>query len=152
MAGVGFTVMVKVDGVPGQLLAVGVTVMVAVIGVVPVFTALNDAMFPLPDAPNPMDGVLFAQAKDVPVTGPAKFMAAVGAPLHKVWFATAFTVGVGFTVIVKLIGVPGHPFAVGVTVIVDVMGVVPALAAVNAGIFPEPPPPNPMVVLLLLQL
>ena len=150
--GVGFTVIVNVSGVPGQVLAVGVTVMVAVTGTVPVFTALNEAIFPLPLAAKPMEGALFVQAKDVPATGPAKFTAAVGAPLHKVWFPTAFTDGVGFTVIVNTIGVPGHPLAVGVTVIVDVIAVVPPLVAVNAGIFTEPLAPKPMAVLLFVQL
>jgi hypothetical protein len=60
--GVGFTVMVNVSGVPGQPLAVGVAVMVAVTGAAPVFTALKDAMLPLPEAPNPMDGSLLVHA------------------------------------------------------------------------------------------
>lgn len=38
--GVGFTVMVYDEGIPGHVVA-GVTVMVAVIGVVPVFIAVN---------------------------------------------------------------------------------------------------------------
>jgi hypothetical protein len=37
---------------------------------------------------------------------------------------------VGFTVIVKVDGVPMHPFAVGVTVIVAATGDVPVLLAV----------------------
>jgi len=40
------------------------------------------------------------------------------------------TVGVGYTVMLKEEAVPGHPFAVGVTVMVVVMGVVPVLVAV----------------------
>ena len=42
----------------------------------------------------------------------------------------AFTVAVGFTVIVNVEAVPVHPFAVGVTVMVAVIGDVPALFAV----------------------
>lgn len=53
--------MVNVPGVPGHPLAVGVTVIVAVTGAVPVFTALKAAMFPLPVAPSPMDGSLLVQ-------------------------------------------------------------------------------------------
>jgi hypothetical protein len=37
---------------------------------------------------------------------------------------------VGFTVIVKIEGVPAQPFAVGVTVIVAIVGDVPVLIAV----------------------
>jgi hypothetical protein len=40
------------------------------------------------------------------------------------------TVAVGLTVIVNVVGVPVHPFAVGVTVIVAVMDDVDALFAV----------------------
>ena len=64
----------------------------------------------------------------------------------------AVTVGLGFTVIVKVTGVPLHPFADGVTVIVEVTGLVPVFVAVNTGIFPEPLAPRPMVVLLFVQL
>jgi hypothetical protein len=41
-----------------------------------------------------------------------------------------FAVAVGFTVTVNVEGVPVHPFAVGVTVIVAVIGDAPALFAV----------------------
>jgi hypothetical protein len=150
--GVGVTVMVNARGVPGHPLAVGVTVMVAVTGVAPAFTPLKAAMFPLPEAPKPMDGLLFVQAKDVPVMGPPKFTAVTGAPLHTVWLGTAFTVGVGFTVMVNEVGVPVQPAAVGVTVMVAVMGADVALAAVNERMFPLPEAPRPMAGLLLVQL
>ena len=45
----------------------GVTVMVAVIGVIPVLWAVKAGMFPEPLAPSPIDGVLFNQPYDVPV-------------------------------------------------------------------------------------
>ena len=53
--------------------------------------------------------------------------------------------------IVKVCGVPGHPFAVGVTVMVEVTGVVPAFTALNAAMLPEPDAASPMVALLLVQ-
>jgi hypothetical protein len=56
--GVGFTVMVNVCAVPGQPLAVGVTVTVAATGEVVVFVAVNEAIFPVPDAARPIEGVL----------------------------------------------------------------------------------------------
>jgi hypothetical protein len=47
------------------------------------------------------------------------------------------------------IGVPEHPFAVGVTVMVAITVVVPALVAVKDGIFPAPLPASPMDGVLL---
>ena len=63
---VGFTVMVKVLVSPVQFTLpfakVGVTTIVATTGAVPVFTAVNEAMFPVPDAPRPTLVVEFVQA------------------------------------------------------------------------------------------
>ena len=63
---VGFTVMVKVFVGPAQptepLVKVGVTTIVATTGEVPVFTAVNEAMFPVPDARSPIPGVSFVHA------------------------------------------------------------------------------------------
>jgi hypothetical protein len=44
-----------------------------------------------------------------------------------------------------------HPFAVGVTVIVDEIGEVVPLTAVNEGILPEPLAARPIAVLLFVQ-
>ena len=41
-----------------------------------------------------------------PVAGLVKFTAVVGDPLHTTWLATAFTVAVGLTVIVKVLDKP----------------------------------------------
>ena len=68
--------------------------------------AVNDGMVPVPLAPSPMDRLLLVQLYTVPATGPVNVTAVVAAPLHTVWLATVFTDGVGFTVMVKLIGVP----------------------------------------------
>ena len=59
--GRGLTVIVKEVGVPGQLLAVGVTVIVAVTGFAVALVAVKAAMFPLPLAARPMLVVLFVQ-------------------------------------------------------------------------------------------
>ena len=80
--------------------------MVAVTGAVPVLIALKEAMLPVPLAARPIDVVLLVQLYTVPGTAPLKVTAAVGAPLHTTWLGTLFTVGVGFTVMVKVIGVP----------------------------------------------
>ena len=68
--------------------------------------------------------------------------------------ALSDTVGtnVGFTVIVNDVDDPEQPLAFGVTVIVAVIGVEPALVAVKAGIFPFPLAASPIAVLLFVQL
>ena len=73
----------------------------AIIGLFPLFTALNEAILPDPEAANPMDVALFVQLNTVPATVPVNDTAVVGDPLHTTWFASAATVGVGFTVIVN---------------------------------------------------
>jgi hypothetical protein len=65
--------------------------------------------------------------------------------------AVTGTVGKGFTVIVKIIGVPLHPFATGVTVIVDTMFVVPVFVTVNEPILPVPLAAKPIAVLSFVQ-
>lgn len=72
---VGNTVMVKVRGVPMHPFAVGVTVMVAITGDVPVFEAVKDGMDPVPLPAKPIDGVLLVQTKVVPATGLPKVIA-----------------------------------------------------------------------------
>ena len=61
---------------------------------------------PVPLAARPMAVLLLVQLYTVPATGPAMVTAVVADPAHTVWFAIAFTAGVGFTVIVNVIGVP----------------------------------------------
>ena len=125
---------------------------VATTGVVPVFTAVKLAILPVPVAARPIVVLLLVQLYTVPVTAPAKVTAAVAAPLHTVWFAGCVTVGVGFTVIVNVIGVPGQPFATGVTVIVATTGTIPALVAVKLAILPVPEAARPILGVLFVQL
>ncbi len=78
------------------------------------FTPLNAAMLPLPEAGQSRSSAsLFVHAYVVPATGLVKFTAVVVAPLHTVWSLTLSTEGVGFTVISKLSLGPRHPLAVG---------------------------------------
>jgi hypothetical protein len=154
--GVGFTVIVNVTGVPGQPLAVGVTVIVAVIGNAVLFVAVKLEILPVPLAARPILVLLFVQLYVVPATAPVKVTAVVVAPLHNVWLATAFTVGVGLTVIVNVIGVPVQvtpPLVkLGVTVTVATTGVVPGFVAVKLAMLPVPDAASPMLVLLFVQL
>jgi hypothetical protein len=148
----GFTVMVKLTGVPLQPLATGVTVIVAVMGDVVGLIVINDGMFPVPDAPKPIDVLLLVQVYTVPATGPLMVTAAVAEPAHTAWLAIAFTDGVGFTVMVKVTAVPLQPAADGVTVMVAVIGAAVPLVAVKAGILPVPDVARPIAVLLFVQL
>ena len=101
--GVGWAVMVKVRAVPEQPFAVGVTVIVATIGLPVTFVAVKAAIFPVPLAPKPILGVLFVQLYVVPATlEPLKVTAVVLTPLHNVWLETAVTEGVGLTVMVNV--------------------------------------------------
>ena len=86
---------------PVQPLAVGVTVIVAVIGDVVLLIAVKAAIFPLPFAARPIAVLLFVQSK-VPATGPEKLTAVVDELLQTVWLLMEFTVGIGLTVIVIL--------------------------------------------------
>jgi hypothetical protein len=54
-------VIVNVSATPEQLLAVGVTMMVAVATVVPVLVAVNAPMLPVPEADRPTDVFEFVQ-------------------------------------------------------------------------------------------
>ena len=80
--GIGSTVIVKAIGVPTHPLAVGVTVIVAVSAVVPVFVPVNERISPEPDAPSPMFVLSFVQSYVVPTTVPVKFTSAVPVLAH----------------------------------------------------------------------
>jgi len=87
--------MVNVVGVPMQPLAVAVTVMVEVMGVVPVFNPVNDGIFPLPEAAKPMAGLLLVQVNVAPVTLLAGVTNVEALPWQMVWLIMGFTLGVG---------------------------------------------------------
>jgi hypothetical protein len=65
-----------------QPFAEGVMVIVAVIGAVPVFVAVNEGIFPDPLAASPMAVLLFVQVKVVPATGLVKVFNGTFAPLQ----------------------------------------------------------------------
>jgi hypothetical protein len=74
--------MVNVFGVPTQLLAVGVTVMVAVIGALVALVAVKVVMSPVLLVAKPIAALLFVHAKVAPATGDEKFIAPDAAPLQ----------------------------------------------------------------------
>lgn len=90
-----------------------------------------------------------------PVFVVAKVMAANELPLQTVLEETVVTFAAGFTVIVKVIGVPLQLLEfekIGVTVIVALTGAFPVLVAVNEAMSPVPLAANPMEVAVLVQL
>ncbi len=72
--------MVNVVGVPEHPFAVDVTVIVAVMGDVVELVAVNEGILPKPLAARPIEVLLFVHVKDVPVTGPDKFIIGATAP------------------------------------------------------------------------
>lgn len=79
---VGFTVMVNDNGVPTHPLAVGVTVIVPVIGPFVPFVVVNAGMLPFPLAASPIAVLLFVHVKVVPATGPESEMEGIPIPLQ----------------------------------------------------------------------
>ena len=75
--------------------------------------------------------------------------------LHTTWLAIAFTVIVGFTVMVNVVGVPTQltPALVNVrvTVIVAVIGAFVLFVAAKLGKVPVPLAASPMLVVLFVQ-
>lgn len=159
--GVGLTTMIKVCEAPVQvmpaLVYTGVTVISAVTGDKPVLTATNGGILLLtPLDASPIEGALLVHWNTSdpvgPVVGLLKPIDAVVCPLHNIWLAIGFTIGVGFTVMVKLTGSPGQPPKTGVTVMVAVIGPLVALVVTNGSISPLPLAARPMPVLVLVQL
>ena len=122
--------------------------------------AVNTGIFPVPLAAKPMAVLSFAQLNPtllppLPLLGLVNTIGVVDVFAHKVWLATAFTVAVGFTVMLNVVAVPTQltpPLVkVGVTVIVATTGVVVTLVATNVGMLPVPLAAKPIAVLLFVQ-
>lgn len=116
-AGTGFTVITTVIGNPGQPADVGVTVYVTVPGVMPVFDKTCAMEFPLPAlAPVTPADETTVQVKVVPLTALLRAMEVVWPEQMVCAAGVAAATGIGLTVITTVMGAPGHPAAVGVTV------------------------------------
>ncbi len=130
--------------------------MVAVTTALPLLTAVKGEILPVPEVGRPMDGVLLVQLNVVPGTVPVNVTIVVLEPSQTVWPVTAATVGVGLTVMVKVMVGPVQvtPALVylGETLMVATTGAVPVLTALNGGMFPVPEADNPIEVVLLVQL
>ena len=86
---------------------------------------------------------------------PVKVTNPVSTPLHTTWSTGLFTIGVGFTVIVKLCTPPVHVTApkvyLGVTVMVATTGAATPLNPANAAMLPVPEANSPIEGVSLAQ-
>ena len=64
----------------------------------------------------------------------------IGASSHTLMKFTLFTTGVGFTLTVRVMGVPGHPFTEGVIIYSTSTGSVPVLSRYSLMGVPVPDP------------
>jgi hypothetical protein len=124
-SGVGFTVIVTVLGVPVHPFAFGLMVYIAVPEVLPVVVNTWDILEPLPALAPETPVCTTVQAKVVPETLLVKAIDGATAEQIVCELGVATTLGGGFTVIATVIGVPGHPFAVGVMVYTAVPALLP---------------------------
>ena len=136
---------------------VGITDIVATIGLVVLLIGVNTGIFPVPEALSPIPKVSFVHVYDVvPVVFEVVNGIAVdAAPAQNTTLFGWLTSPVGFTVIVIDIVGPVQltpPFEkVGVTVIIELIGAVVVLVAVNIGTSPFPGLVKPIAVLLLVH-
>ena len=148
--GVGLTSTVAVIAAPGQLLAVGVTVKVTVIGALVVLVKVP-VISPDPLAAMPVTVPVLSrvQLNAVPLTLPLSaivVMAFAEQMVCEARVATAF--GVGLTSTVAVIAVPGQLLAVGVIVNVTVIGALVLLVS-EPLMLPEPLAAMPVTVPVL---
>jgi len=126
--GDGLTVITTFIGIPGQALADGVTIYVTVPAVVPGLVSvwvIEEPLDVLAPVIPPVIGPI-VQLKVVPDTLLFNTIFVVS-PLHIIVGLDVVTFGIGFTVTTIFVGIPGHPFANGVTIYVTVPAVVPGL-------------------------
>jgi hypothetical protein len=122
MVGVGLTVTENVEGVPGQLLKVGNTVIVPTIvpGVLlfVLLGAVHEAICPDPDTPMPILVLVFVQVKVAPTGFETKALGLIVDPGQVTIGLNGPTLATGFIKAITLIGEPTQAAAVGVTVYV----------------------------------
>jgi hypothetical protein len=127
------------------------TLMVDVIGAPVELVAVKELTSPFPLAPIPMAVLLLVQLNVAPAGLLLKVVEGTLSPLQTAMLLGTLIVGPGLTVIVYEL-VPVQPDRVAVTLIVDVIGELVVLIALNDGMLPFPLAPIPMAVLLFVQL
>jgi hypothetical protein len=113
---------------------------------------VNGNIFPNPDDGRPMVGSLLVQLKEEPLTAPAKVTVDVDAPLQTDWSPGWLTDADGFTVIIKDVEGPVHPFEEDVISMEAAEAEFELLIKVNGGILPVPAGASPIPGLSFIQL
>lgn len=109
------------------------------------------AILPVPVVPIPIVPLEFVQLIVAPAGVELKLIAVVFALAQTVWLVIAVRLGIGFTVIVNVLGVPLQPLNVGVATKFPDIAVEPVLVAVNDEISPFPEAPIPIAVFEFVQ-
>ncbi len=95
MVGLGLTIKLNVVIAPIHAPRVGVTVMVAIIGVSPMQVAVNAGISPMPFAAKPIEGSLFVQVYVAPAGELAKAVNGTLLPSQVIMFEIGITVTQG---------------------------------------------------------
>ena len=152
----GCTVMLKLVGIPLQLLEKGVITNLPVMGITELLVAVNEIELPAVEPTNaiPILLLLFVQEKLVLLTIDPIKGRVISVPEHTILSVMVLMEVVGFTVMLKVLIGPLHPFEKGVTVNTLTMGTLePPVLVVNARILPVPETPgNPITLFNCVQL
>ena len=146
--GTGFTKTLKLCGAPTQVPKVGVMLMVADWGVLPVAAPAKLTPLLLPLVGKPTLALVFVHANVLPDVA-LKFTL-MASPAHFTTLGKGFNTGTAFTVALNAMGVPVQPFSTGVTVTTPVWVV--WLGVVFTEILPAPEAEIPVPVLPFVQL
>ena len=92
--GIGFTVITKEVATPAHPPLSAITEIVAEMGLVPLFVAVNEGKLPDPFDASPTAVLLLVQLKVAPAGVELKVEIGIMVPSHTVIFATEFTLGV----------------------------------------------------------
>jgi hypothetical protein len=143
-------VIVKLLGVPEQLLETGVTSIFPVMGILLTLVRVKLLILPIPLAAKPIAGLVFVHWYCVPGTTEPVNNNAMDVPPQYVTLLLGFTLGTGFTKIEKVRVTPEQEFDIGVTVNTLTIGTLePPVLVVNARISPVPVIPGKPIRLLL---
>jgi hypothetical protein len=107
--------------------------------------AVKDGIVPVPEAPMPVEVLLFVQATVAVALLVVHGIAGTTAPSQKTFDPGTVMVGAGLTVIVKLLAVPLHVPRCGTTETVAITGFAELFVAVKEGNPPFPDAANPML-------
>ena len=137
--------MLKLVGIPLQPLEKGVITNLPVMGIIELLVAVNVIELPAvePTKAIPMLLLLFVQEKLVLLSPDPIKGKVMSVPEHTILSVMVLMEGVGFTVMLKVLIGPLHPFEKGETVNTLTMGTLePPVLVVNARMLPVPETPG----------